>query len=508
MVTRINGFSGMDIDSLVKNMMATKRASYDKLTQEKQQIEWKRDSYREINSKLYTFRYNKLIDTFGKDSALNGYKAVQTGYTGALKAEATSYANGIDMKVKVNQLAESTTVTSVGTGEIFKGSSTLAEVNGVNLETLTESERKQYLDMGFDLTINGVSFRDSKGKPLFNGLTSISSMISTINSDSKANVSASYDEVTGKLIIKSKTSGPSGKVEIGAVSGSNGVLDLFGGASAPVKGKEAILEVNGVTVKRDSNNFNLNGIDFTLLTETPDGETVNVSAQTSPDKAVETVKSFVEEYNSLLDLLNTKVSQAKYRKFLPLTDEQKKEMKEADIKAWTEKSQSGLLRNDDILASTISKMREVITSNLRDLSDMGVTTGKYTEGGKLILDEVKLKNALEKNPQKVKELFQGTDSISNTGILSQLAGVSTNAINMISERAGTDRFSASLTGTYKPESVIGRELKSYNSRIDIMLKNLNTTENRYYKQFTAMEQAMSKLNSQSSSLLSSLGMKS
>ncbi|KAA8756255.1 flagellar filament capping protein FliD [Paenibacillus sp. UASWS1643] len=610
MVTRINGFSGMDIDSLVKSMMTAKRASYDKITQNKQLVEWKRDSYREINSKLYDFRFNKLTDKYGKDSALNANKAIITGNKDALKADATADANGIDMKVQISKLATSATVQTTGTDKTYKGTSTLAEVDGVDLAGMSETARKDYLDKGFDLVINGVSFKDDNGKPLFNGLTSISSMISTINSNTKANVNASYDELTGQLIIRSKTSGPTGKVDIGGNTGTNSVINLFGGtpdktvietngtgsgflgstklsaltgATEPFSlkinnetfsfagsatiddviaevssraganatasfdnatgklvftskngdaiklgtdtgdntllnlfkgektfqsGENAKLNINGIDVEKDSNNFILNGITFNLLATTPPGETVNITTQRNPDNVLETIKGFIEDYNSLLSTLNTKTSEAKYRSFAPLTDEQKKEMKEADIKAWTEKSQSGLLKNDDILTSTVSQMRMIITANLSDLSAMGITTGKYYDEGKLILDESKLKSAISDNPQKILDLFQGSVSSPSTGIFDKLAEKVGNSINMISDRAGTDRFSGSITGAYKPESVMGRELKSYDSRMDTMLKNLTIAENRYYKQFTAMEQAMSKLNSQSSSLLSSLGLNS
>lgn len=53
MVTRITGLaSGMDIDDIVSKLMQTERAPLDKLTQKKQTLEWQRDSYREVNSKI------------------------------------------------------------------------------------------------------------------------------------------------------------------------------------------------------------------------------------------------------------------------------------------------------------------------------------------------------------------------------------------------------------------------------------------------------------------------
>ncbi|WFR64342.1 flagellar cap protein FliD N-terminal domain-containing protein [Paenibacillus amylolyticus] len=85
---RINGFSGMDVDSMVKELMTAKRAPLDKLNQKKTLLEWQRDSYRELNSKMYEFRNTKLQQTYRLSSALNTQKAVVTGNTDAVKAEA------------------------------------------------------------------------------------------------------------------------------------------------------------------------------------------------------------------------------------------------------------------------------------------------------------------------------------------------------------------------------------------------------------------------------------
>ena len=54
---RISGLaSGMDIDSIVSDMMKIKKMPLDKLKQEKQVMEWQRDDYREMNTSLLNFR--------------------------------------------------------------------------------------------------------------------------------------------------------------------------------------------------------------------------------------------------------------------------------------------------------------------------------------------------------------------------------------------------------------------------------------------------------------------
>lgn len=122
MVLRVNGFSsGMDIDSIVKQMMSAKRQPLDKLNQQKTLLEWQRDSYRELNSKLVDFKANKL-SSWNKQSQMNAQKAVVSGNTLAVKAEANADANGVEMSVQVTKLAtksslESTTQLTTSSSE-------------------------------------------------------------------------------------------------------------------------------------------------------------------------------------------------------------------------------------------------------------------------------------------------------------------------------------------------------------------------------------------------------
>ncbi|MGE6577511.1 flagellar filament capping protein FliD [Paenibacillus xylanexedens] len=523
MVTRINGFSGMDVDSMVKSMMTAKRIPLDKLNQEKQILEWKRDSYREINSKLVDFRTNKLIDKYGKSAALNTQKAVVSGNTDALKAEASANANGIDMKVSVTQVATKKTVETNGLDKPVASTKTLADLQMLQMDptevaNMTDADRKQLSEKEFKLTINGESFS-------FTGGNSISTMIATINGNSKANVTAKYDEISGKLIINSKTSGTEGKVDINSGAGNdNTVLNLFNPAgsagllNAKEAGQDAILFVNGKKFESASNTVTINGVQLTIekMTVVPadpstfdprvnptTGDTpVSITSSSDTETAMQTIKSFVEDYNSLITLLNTKLDENKYRDFKPLTDEQKTAMKDTDITNWTDKAKSGLLKNDDLLRSALSNMRGIISGQVVALSEMGITMGSYNSGGKIVLDEVVLKKALTENPQKAVDLFQGTGSEANNGIFDKLADKISGSLDSLVTRVGTSKFSADLTVSYKEESAMGRKLKEYNNRITNMLTILENTETRYYKQFTAMETAMNKLSSQSSSLFS------
>lgn len=179
-------------------------------------------------------------------------------------------------------------------------------------------------------------------------------------------------------------------------------------------------------------------------------------------------------------------------------------MTDKDIELWEEKAKSGLLKNDSILSTAISDLRSAITSKLGDLSSIGITTGQYFENGKLYLDEDKLKQAILTNPQKVNDLFRGTAIDKTGGIFGAVSNAADKALDKIVLKAGTSKYSTDIKSVYKTESVMGRMLKDYDSRISNLQDRLNDLETRYYKQFTAMETAMNKYNSQSSSLTSLL----
>lgn len=523
-IMRVNGFSGMDIDTMVKSMMTAAKVPLDKLNQQKDWLEWQRDSYREMNSKLYEFRNTKLFN-YRKSAALVAQTAQVTGNTDAVRANASAEANGIPMTVSVTQLATAASATTDGIGIGYSSKQSLAEIAkgikyGGDTSTLTDDDRKKE----YTLRLN------DKDTLTFNGSDSLSSVIAKINANADFNVTASFDDLNGRLIIKAKDTGANSKLVFNAISEDpedtrpvNSLLGLFGTSTAPTvtAGQNAEVYINGqwIDPPPTKNVITFNGIEMTLLAVTGSKDTVQnkpatddkpftVTTQSDPKTAIDTIKAFVEDYNTLLTLFNTKVGETKYRDFPPLTDEQRSALSESDVKAWEAKAKSGLMKGNDILSSTIQSMRTIISEKMGDLSSIGITTGQYYEGGKLHLDEAKLKSALESNPQIVQNLFQGTGDNVNESIFGKLYSVADDAMGKMADRAGTTKFSGDLNSIFKEESVMGKQLKEYNQRILAMQDRLNDLENRYYRQFTAMETAMNQYNSQSSSLLSSLGMSS
>lgn len=485
---RVSGMaSGIDVDSIVKQMMTAKKVPLNKLTQQKQTMEWQRDNYREINSKLVDFKTSKLT-SYQKSSSMNTQKAVVTGEMASLKAEATSEASGATMSIVVNQMAKPATSISAGAnliknsdGSRLTSSSTLAELQALNTDVTSMSQ--------YTITVNDVSINLSYS-------SSISEAINKINTTEGANVLAKFDEVTGKLSIESKTYSTLGTLKFGT---NDTFQHLFGGLSTPTTYKPAEITVGSTKLTYATNTFKLNGINFTLLSEST--KAAEVSTTTDTSNTLESIKNFISDYNTLISTMTTKMNEEKYPDYTPLTTEQKEAMTESQIESWETKAKSGLLKNDQILKSTIYAVRTALAEKIGQLSAYGITTGQYFENGKLYIDEDKLKKALTDNPTAVTTIFQGgTDS--STGLIGKLSTQLTAAIEKISTKAGTSKFSSDVTITFKSDSTMGKVLSDYKTRISNLQERLESYETNLYKRFTAMETAISKYNSQSSSLAS------
>ena len=133
-------------------------------------------------------------------------------------------------------------------------------------------------------------------------------------------------------------------------------------ADKEIAGQDALVNINGVDLVRNSNTFTVDGITMELTKKMEKDANGNYKAATiktkrDADTIVETFKKFVEDYNTMLEKLNGYVDEdASYRKYSPLTAAQKKEMSEKEIEQWEEKSKEGLLRRDDNIDFFLSQM--------------------------------------------------------------------------------------------------------------------------------------------------------
>ncbi len=490
MPMRITGFSGVDIDSMVKELMKAKRAPIDKLNQQKTTLEWQRDQFRDVNIKLVDFRNNKLF-SYGLSESISAKKATVTGETSAVTAKATSGAQSGAITVEVGALA---------TAAYARSSSDLSATSASKLKD----------DLGFATSGGEISVGINGKTVKVADTATIDDLVNAINS-SDANVTAYFDDQAGRLSLTSKSTGESPIALSSELATKFNLTDTDDGSDASVK-------INGISTTRSSNNFTVNGVEITLNAQTQINKMATIAVSSNTDKTIETIKSFISDYNGILDTMNNKVNEEHFRKYTPLTAEQKKELKESEIEMWEEKARSGLLRRDTTLTTLSTNMRMAAYTGVTingvevNLNDIGIETGTWEQRGKLIIkDEAKLRAAIEADPNKVVALFtQKTSSTDpnvkssptnpDSGLFNRLSEAVLTAIEDISKRAGTSKFSTDQSASFSVNSTIGERLHQLDRRMDEMNRRMVDIETRYFQQFAAMEAAMNRYSAQGSSL--------
>ncbi|MBF8419121.1 flagellar filament capping protein FliD [Heyndrickxia coagulans] len=263
-------------------------------------------------------------------------------------------------------------------------------------------------------------------------------------------------------------------------------------------GTNAVFNINGLDTERTTNTFAINGVTYTLKSKFDTPVTVTVSNDT--DTIFKNIKNFVDQYNSLIDAVQSKLNEDRYPDYAPLTDDQRKELTDRQQDQWDKKARSGLLRNDMTLKNSLSNMRSLIYSKVNNanisseynqLSSIGITTtSDWLKGGKLEINEDKLKAAIQNDPDSVELLFRATGSTtSEKGIVQRLYDSVNNTYNTIVDKAGKSTY-------VNTQFTIGKNINDLTDKIRDMNDKLGKLEDRYYAQFTAMEQAIQKYNSQ------------
>ena len=236
--------------------------------------------------------------------------------------------------------------------------------------------------------INGVEIAwDSQSDSLGN-------VISRINS-SAAGVSATYDAQADRLVLTSKATGSVG-IALQDVGGDFLAAMGVAGPAAQTLGQNARYSIDGVNGGADlysvSNTVSgvVTGVTLTLKSVSATPVTVTVAQDAAP--VVETVKAFVDQYNSTIGVIQ-------------------------DQTAYNSASKTGgMFLGDSTVQGLEPRLRTLLfntvvgaSGGLSNLSAIGITSGAIGSApgttSRLTLDEAKLTSAVESNPAVVARLF-------------------------------------------------------------------------------------------------------
>ena len=480
--------SGLDTDSLVKSLIRIEQLKVDRVAREKTTMEWKKESLSVINQRVRSFsqKYTSVLSADNLFSA-NAFKAFDVNLTGdtsavSIRADATAVMGRHTMSVQ--QLA--TSASAASSGRIAAEGMTINR--NVNLATLSES-------LAVPLSFGGVNsdtvvFKINDVKFSFGKDATLNDIINNVNFSS-AGINMSFSSLSGKIIIRSKTTGADSTVNIENISG-NAFGD--GGAfaidsSSVTAGKNALATIDGYSVERSGNTFSIDGLTYNLIAETTQDITMTVSQNING--VVDKVKNFVSDYNALVEYLNDLVNEKADKNYGPLSDAQREDMSETDIEKWEKRAKLGLMRNDRNIRNLLQNMREMLFTPVegvgRSLADIGLKTGAWFENGKIAFNEDIFKNALQTNPDEVSQIFTRTTNNEANQIDYSKSGFLPRLSNTLSIYAR--KYNANM---------MDQRISTLASRINEMQSRLLDKEQTLYNKYSALESYLTKMQSQSS----------
>lgn len=284
------------------------------------------------------------------------------------------------------------------------------------------------------------------------------------------------------------------------------------GGATKITGKDAIIKLNGVEYTSATNSFAINGITINAQAVTGDGDanavtiTTNVDTQGIYDK----IKDFLTEYNNVINEMTRLYNADSASDYEPLTDEEKEAMSDEQIEKWENKIKESLLRRDGNLNSIISAMVNSVSQSYEvdgqklSLGTFGISTLGFLNSAKnehyaLHIDGDKDdENTSGKKDKLMKAIEENPD---------QLMGFMQKLMGNLYESIDKKMKSTELSSAYKVYN--DKELDKEATRIEQQIKKwedkISDKEEYYYDKFTQMEVALSKLQSQTSSISGLLG---
>ena len=212
-------------------------------------------------------------------------------------------------------------------------------------------------------------------------------------------------------------------------------------------------------------------------------------------KDTKPIKDFVNSYNELLEKLQTAYNKPSAKTYMPLSEQEKEVMTDREIEKWEQTGKENILSKDSSLNTIINLLKDFtgkeynIDGQNISLASIGISTTSYfntsaDKRGSLEVDEEKLQNALNNDPETVNKLIKAVgkdlyDKLSNNSKSSS---------------------SRSIYSFYNDKEIL-KQIEEKKKKVDEWDAKLRKIEDKYYKQFSAMETALAKMSNQSSALM-------
>lgn len=469
--------SGLPPD-LVDQLMQGKQARLESYKRDQTWFSDQKKSYAELQTKL-TSLSSKAVAL--QDVTAWAPHTTTSSDSDKITATASNSATASIHTLSVSQLATHDThilgddSMTAGSG-VSSSTDTLVD-SGTTASNITFTYNGTTYGTGAATTTAGFSAAELSGK----SLSDIASAINGIDYGTEEGVSASvlYDGSRYRLVLTANDSGQnSGAARISVDNTTSLTFTTAGTLSSfknTVAGHDASFNIDGVDATSTSNSVTevLTGVTLQLKSVTTTGVSITVADDT--DALKNTLNSFVESYNAVIDYIGS--------------------------------NKDGLLSGSSLARSVISQLRSVLNtrtsrsdgsgghlSPYSTLSELGLRTD--AKSGKISFNGASLDAAISSDFNVITSMFTNTQADVGTG---NNAGIAHRFETLI--RSMTNSSSGALTN----------QSSGLQTRIDRLSKDIERENTRLEKvrqqltlKFSNLEQMVSKLNSAGAAMNSAL----
>ena len=564
---RVSGLnSGLDTDAIVQELVSAYSKKTEKYEKEQTKLGWKQEIWKGLNTKVNSL-YKSVGDmrfssaystkkTTSSDATKATVSASGASVTGTQKLHIISTAQsgyltgGVLNRVKPGKdkdgnddwkVRSDTKLTDLGYGgkeTSFKittwDESKQKEVQKdikVTSDSTVNDVLKQLQEAGLNASIdedNGRIFLSSKTTGLHsNFLIEAATAKSVPDMDENGNVKLGAD---GNPLMKDIDLSDDEK------EASKILLNLLGldssetatNRATKIEGSDARIVLNGVEFTNNSNNFTSNGlsiavsgvtdvasdvldaygrIDFSKL---KDDTAITLTTAVDSQGIYDKVKDFLTNYNNIINEITKLYNADSAKDYEPLTDDEKDQMSDTEIEKWETKIKDSLLRRDNSLGTLMnamtSAMNRGITINGRDyaLSSFGISTLGYLNSVKNEQNAYHIdgdeddENTSSKEDKLMAAITEDPDTV-----VEYMKQLSKNLYDAIDKQMAGNELRTRYSIYHDKE--LDKQYNNYTKTIKEWEDKVSDKEEYYYKQFSAMETALAKLQSQTNSLSGLLG---
>lgn len=535
MAIRMTGMvSGLDTDSIVKELVSAYSTKKEKYEKEQTKLGWKQEIWKDLNKEVNTF-----YKSVGNLRFAGGYSTKKTTSSDTTKATVSAGSNAVTGTQKLHVLSTAQSGYLTG-GKITASDSSAKVTSSTKLSELGFTEGETALKF---------TAKDKDGKDISTDIKL--SKDSTISDAVKAlrdvGLNASFDENNGRIFLSSSATGASTDFSLksdGSDASKNllNTLALNTDASevteaskraTKIDGSDAAIVLNGVVYTSSSNNFSINGLSISvnavtdsvdlskaktngsldadkisdMLANTPlnDSEAISITTSTDTQGIYDKIKDFITSYNNIINKMTKLYNADSAGNYEPLTDDEKSEMSDSEIEKWETKIKDSLLRRDSTLSTVMSAMTTAMSGGATVngktyfLSNFGISTLGYMNAAENEQNAYHIDGDEddENTSGNTDKLMTALNSDPDT-VVDFMKQMATNLYNAIDKQM-TSTTLRSKYSIYNDKEMT-TQYKNYTTTIKQWETKISDKEDYYYKKFSSMESALSKLNSQTSSL--------